>query len=114
MNLAIKTRIMVGMAYGQVEAHQSAIRYGYWEKKRNMGEAIALIHRDAAKALEIITVGDGPSGKLTDVTRLEEALANVIIRCLDVAGGMDLRLGPAVISKLEYNEAMSKLAAREF
>lgn len=105
---------MAGLAFAQIEAHESAQRFGYWEKNRSMGEAIALIHRDAARALETITVGDGPSDKLKDFTRLEETLADIIIRTLDISGGKNLRVAAAVVAKLNHNETKSKLVRSDY
>lgn len=114
MELALKTRILAGLAFAQVEAHEASKRFGYWEKERNMSDVFALIHRDTAKALEVITVGDGPSDKLKDVTRGEEKLADIFIRILDVAAGMNLHVAPAVIAKLEYNESLSKAMRKDY
>lgn len=114
METLLQTRILAGLAYAQVEAHESSKRYGYWEKDRSITEAVALIHRDAAHLLELLTVGDGPSSKLHDVTRLEEKMADIIIRVLDIGGGKNLRIPSALVAKLEYNERMSKLTKRDF
>lgn len=79
-----------------------------------MSEVFIKIHRDVAESLEIIAIGDGPSGKLKDITRAEEKLADVIIRILDVAAGKGLHIGPAVIAKMEYNEQLSKAVRKEY
>lgn len=114
METEIKTRIMAGLAFAQVEAHESSQRHGYWDKNRNMAEVFALIHRDASRALETITMGDGPSSKLKDCTRAEEALADIFIRIFDVAAGKKLHIAPAVIAKMEYNEQLSKALRKDF
>ena len=114
METIIKTRILAGFAYAQIEAHDTSKRFGYWEKERNIHEVFALIHRDAAKALEVITLGDGPSEQLKDCTRGEEELADVIIRILDVAEGKGLHIGPALIAKMEYNEQLSRALRKDY
>lgn len=114
MDLQRKTRILAGFAFAELEAHETSKRYGYWEKDRNIHEVFALIHRDASLALETITVGNGPSDKLKDVSRAEEKLADVIIRILDISQGAGLHVAEAVIAKLEYNEEHSKAMRKDF
>lgn len=114
MELEFKTRILAGMTLAQNEAHETAVRAGHWQKQRNIAEAVAMIHRDVSKALEIAAIGDGPSQKLPDCTRLEEKLADVIIRTLDLGGGMGLHLSPALLLKMEYNEKLSKVVKTDF
>lgn len=114
MDIQIQTRILAGFAYAQVEAHESAQRFGWWDKKRSNEELAGILHRDVAKVLEIAAVGDGPSANLHDCTRLEEAVADVIIRALDLGGGQKLDIAPAVIAKLLYNERLSMLVKKDF
>lgn len=114
MHLEHKTRILAGLAFAQVEAHESSTRFGYWEKHRSIEEVVALIHRSASQLIEITVTGDGPAKNLADCTRLEEALADVVIRCMDLAEWKGLHVAPAVLSKLEYNEQLSKLVRKDF
>lgn len=114
METARKTRILAGLAFAELEAHESSKRFGYWEKERNLSEAFALIHRDTALALEAVVVGDGPSGKLNGYTRAEELLANVIIRILDIGAGKKMHITEALIAKMDYNEQLSKALRKDF
>ena len=57
---------------------------------------VALIHSEASEAVEAIRKGDREN--------FTEELADVIIRCLDAAGGLDLDIGQAIIDKLEKNK----------
>jgi CTP:molybdopterin cytidylyltransferase MocA len=114
METLLKTRILAGFAFAQVEAHETSKRFGYWDKQRNIPETFAQIHLDASKALETIIVGNGPSDKLKDVSRAEEKLADVIIRILDVSQGLGMHVSVAVIAKLEYNEELSKAVKKDF
>ncbi len=104
---------MAGLAFAQVEAHESSTRFGYWAKRRDIIEAIARIHQDASKALEVATLGDGPSKEIADTTRLEEALADIIIRCLDISAEKRLHLAAAVVAKMQRNEQLSQLVKRQ-
>lgn len=114
MDIQIKTRILVGLAYGVTEAHESAIRFGVWDKPRSAEELAGVLHRAVSKVIEVVAIGDGPSVNLKDCTRLEEAVADVIIQALDFAGGRRLAIAPAVLAKLEYNENLSKLCKKDF
>jgi len=113
MELQNKTRILAGLCIAQVEAHASSVRFGYWEKPRSVSEVTSLIHLRVSKALEVATIGDGPS-RLQDVSRLEEALADVIIATLDLGAGLNLSLGPAVLTKMDQNESLSMFCRKEY
>lgn len=105
---------MAGLAYAQVETHETATRFGWWLKGKSNEELAGILHRDVSKILEIAAVGDGPSNTLADCTRLEEALADLIIRVLNVGGEHKLKIAPAVIAKMVYNEQMSHLVKKDF
>lgn len=114
MEPILQSRIAAGMAFAAVTAHESSRRFGYWEKPRDIVEAIARLHQDASRALEVATLGDGPSKDLHDITRLEEALADVIIRALDISIARRLSIAAAVVAKLHRNEQLSKLVRKDF
>ena len=115
MEAILKTRILAGVAFAQVEAHESSKRYGRWDEPRDLAGAFSLVHRDAARALEMITVGNGPSSKLgKDFTRAEEVLADIIIRILDIAGGKNLHVAAALVAKMEYNELQSLVIKKDY
>lgn len=114
MELEHKTRILAGLCLAQVEAHKSSTNFGYWEKKRTMAEGAALLHLRVSKALEVATVGDGPSKQLEDMTRLEEAFADIIIATLDIGEGFGLHVAPAVIAKMDHNEKLSAICKKDF
>lgn len=114
MQLDVKTRILAGVSYAQVEAHESAKRFGVFDKQFSLAEQVALIHKEASRAFEISLIGDGPCGRLPEVTRLEEALSDIVIHCLVLAADQGLHLSPALLTKLEYNESMSQLVKKDF
>jgi len=72
------------------------------KKQRNVGEALMLIVTELAEAMEGYRKGL-QSDHLPEYSALEEELADAVIRILDLAGGMGLRLGEAVANKLIYN-----------
>jgi NTP pyrophosphatase (non-canonical NTP hydrolase) len=72
------------------------------KKQRNVGEALMLVVTELAEAMGGYRKGL-QSDHLPEYSSLEEELADAVIRILDLAGGMGLRLGEAVASKLIYN-----------
>lgn len=70
--------------------------------QRNHGELIALIHSELSEALEADRK-DLMDDKLPHRKGLEVELADAMIRILDMAGGLGLDIGGALVEKLEYN-----------
>jgi len=114
MELLVKNRILAGLAMAQVEAHENATRYGYWEKRRSNEEIAGLLHRDVSQVMEIAVGGDSPSSTLSDTTKLEEAIAVVVLRCLDFSMSKKLNIASAVLRKLEYDESLSRVCRKDF
>ena len=88
-----------------IKAHQNAIAHGWWEEERSFGEIVALMHSELSEALEYDRIGDVPSEHIPDFRGVEEELADVIIRIFDYAGHKHLRLGEAIIAKMQFNES---------
>lgn len=70
---------------------------------RNIGELLALVHSEVSEALEGARKGL-MDDKLPDRPMLEVELADVVIRCFDMAGGLGLDLPGAISEKLSYNK----------
>lgn len=79
------------------EAHETAVSKGWWEKDRNFGEMISLMHAELSEALEEYRM---------DNRQRELALefADVLIRIGDYCGSCGLDLERAVVEKMEYNK----------
>lgn len=60
-----------------------------------LGTILALIHSEVSEALEAVRHEDRPN--------FEEELADVVIRVLDLAGGLGIDLDAAVAAKLARN-----------
>jgi len=85
-----------------IECHARAVVAGWWDKPRNAGECIALMHSELSEALEGIRKG-AQDEHLPEFTSEEIELADSLIRHFDYAGARQLRLGEAFVAKLLYN-----------
>jgi len=82
--------------------HGAARANHWWDKERNVGEMLCLIHSEISEAME----GHRKSAKdqHIDQDSMTVELADALIRILDLAGGLRLRLGEAFAEKLCYNQ----------
>lgn len=69
---------------------------------RNIGELLCLVHSEISEAMEGARKGL-MDDKLPHRPMLEVELADAVIRCFDMAGGLGLDLGGAIAEKLAYN-----------
>ena len=88
----------------QRAVHQTAAEHGWWDQARPIGEVLMLVVTELAEAMEAYRSGDTGSGKIPGFSKVEEELADAIIRILDFAGGHDLNIADALTAKMEYNE----------
>lgn len=70
---------------------------------RNQGESIALMHAELSEGLEGVRAGNPPSDHIPEFSALEEEYADTVIRIMDDAEAKGLRLGEAIIAKIEFN-----------
>lgn len=81
--------------------HRIARSKGFWNdvnptRPRDVLSLLALLHTEVSEAVEAIRVDDYPN--------FQEELADVVIRAFDIAGGMNINLGAAIVEKMRKNE----------
>jgi NTP pyrophosphatase (non-canonical NTP hydrolase) len=104
------------------EVHENAKAKGFFDKEKNIGEMLALIHSEVSEALEAdrknkYCMVDGEwlfnslksEGDFTDVYKdwvkgsFEEELADIIIRVMDLAAFKGIDLESHIKAKMRYN-----------
>ena len=77
--------------------HSIAKEKGFWEKERNVGEALMLIVTELAEAME--------GYRHQDEANFKEELADAFIRLLDLCGGLNIDIASEIAKKSEKNKA---------
>jgi hypothetical protein len=84
-------------------AHGNSLEKGFYEGPQNVGEKIALMHTELSEALEGAREGDPESEKIPGFSKMEEELADTVIRIADFSCWKNLRVGAAIQAKHAYN-----------
>lgn len=76
--------------------HSIAVEKGFWEKERNIGEALMLIVTELAEAME--------AHRIQDDANFKEELADTFIRLLDLCGGLKIDIEEEIEKKSSRNK----------
>lgn len=76
--------------------HSIAREKGFWDKERNVGEALMLIVTELAEAME--------AHRVQDQANFREELADSFIRLLDLCGGMGIDIEEEIEKKSNKNK----------
>ena len=89
-------------------AHENSVKHGFWEKNRDFGEVISLMHCELSEAFEEYRKGKGFNESYYEdgkkLCGIPSELADVVIRIFDFCGGNDIDLEKIILEKMEYNE----------
>ena len=111
-----KEKLIVTQAFDILlnASYKMATEKGFWEKARNDGELLALVHSEISEALEAIRKGNPESTKIPGFSNFVEELADAVIRICDFTGSKNLDLGGAILAKMQYNSARPYKHGKKF
>lgn len=89
------------------ECHRIAKTKGWWDKKRNEAELIALMHSELSEALEAMR-NHGTNEEVA------EELADCCIRIFDYCGAREINLEKTLLKKIEYNKSRPYRHGKKF
>lgn len=92
-----------GWKHVQNEVKAVNVEHGWWDESLHDAVRIALMHSELSEALEGLRHGNGPSDHIPQYNAMEEELADVIIRIMDIAEIRGYRVAQAVLAKIEFN-----------
>ena len=76
--------------------HRIAVEKGFWDDKRNIGEALMLIVTELAEAME--------AHRIQDEANFREEIADSFIRLLDLCGGLGIDIEEEIYKKSLRNK----------
>lgn len=88
---------------------ENAVRVLSGFRRMVLAERLALIHSEVSEGLEAVRLPEGHPD-----ANLPEELADVLIRCLDLAASLEIDLGKALMDKIEKNQDRPFRHGKEF
>lgn len=82
--------------------HDAARARGWWDKERNVGEALCLIHSEISEAMEGYRRNRADE-HIADMPSITIELVDALVRIFDLAGGLRLELGKGFAEKMCFN-----------
>lgn len=79
------------------EAYKTAVKKGWWKKRRSLLEVICLMHSELSEAVDAYRKGKGDD-------KIVEELSDAIIRIFDLCGSRGWDLDGAVRRKMDFNK----------
>lgn len=109
--------MLAGMTYLQDSITAWAIRKGWLtETPRNPAEQLMLIVTELAEACEAFRMGNPPCERpgMERYSHAAEELADVVIRCFQMAGEHDIPLADVILVKMAFNETRPVKHGKQF
>lgn len=106
-----------GMIYLQDSITAWAIRKGWLtETPRNPAEQLMLIVTELAEACEAFRMGNPPCERpgMEQYSHAAEELADVVIRCFQMAGEHNIPLADVILAKMAFNETRPVKHGKKF
>lgn len=109
--------VAAGMNHLQDSITLWAISKGWLtETPRNPAEQLMLIVTELAEACEAFRVGNPPCERpgMEQYSHAAEELADVVIRCFQMAGEHDIQLGEVIQAKMAFNQTRPTKHGKKF
>lgn len=93
--------------------NKNSADHGFWEEV-DVFKKICLIHCEVSEVVEALRKNDPPSTKIEGFSLAEEEWADALIRIMDLAQHLKLRLPEAILAKHAYNKTRPHKHGKEF
>jgi len=84
-----------------LECHNASRAKGFWDRERNVGEALMLVVSELGEAIEAHRTGNFGIGRKDT---FEDEIADSVIRLFDLSGGLGIDLERQMEWKMAFNK----------